>query len=471
MEPADLELRLRQLQAEMRSGLDALQHGQRMQGLATGQRFEADLAQIRRDLSALAAKMAPLAEVQELRLLIKSGAASPQSAGPSKELAELVPRLMSELARLREESQQHGEGGRELVLTEVMARIEAWETDASRRLEELRELSARDSEQRVGQLRSALAAEFEPRFRELEGLQGEIRSGLESLADLPKALGDLRSLIPEAPDEASRKAEVLGEVESRLEAEAARRASQVQALKDQVDSALAGLPGALEELQGQVRGLAPGLEGVRQRLEELEGASARLQAAPGTPAAPEPAALEGLLRRLEALEARAPQAGSLGLAELEKRLASAEGLLAGLGSEKRPGPVEGAPASEAVAALARRLEALETGRGAEAPDLGALVQRLEVLEAGRSGEAAGLKTLARRVETVERQLEDTALAMRVETLERGVGAERGRMREVFGDLLEEHDLLLRRLESRLALLVQNFHRLSEEMPRRPIRPS
>jgi hypothetical protein len=60
---------------------------------------------------------------------------------------------------------------------------------------------------------------------------------------------------------------------------------------------------------------------------------------------------------------------------------------------------------------------------------------------------------------------------RVEALEAGWGLERQRVREFLQEVMEEHDLLLRRLESRLSQLVQDFHRLAEELARSQVRTS
>ncbi len=78
-----------------------------------------------------------------------------------------------------------------------------------------------------------------------------------------------------------------------------------------------------------------------------------------------------------------------------------------------------------------------------------------------------MKGLSQRLEALEaRKHEDSPSALkefskRLEVLESAVAGEREHVREIFRDLLDEHDLLLRRLDSRLTLLVQDFHRLAE----------
>ena len=102
-------------------------------------------------------------------------------------------------------------------------------------------------------------------------------------------------------------------------------------------------------------------------------------------------------------------------------------------------------------------------------DLENLKARLESLEGqkGASSAMPPLEALARRLEALEgRKHEDSSAALkelsqRLEALESAVGGEREHVREIFRDLLDEHDLLLRRLDSRLTLLVQDFHRLAE----------
>ncbi len=387
METEDLELRLQRLKEELQSGLDAMQHAQRMRSMSAGQQMEGTLEQIRRDLATVTSRMVSQAEFQHLRQAVEALGATAGKGGLGHEVVELLPRLMQELTRLREEC-----GISTPAPAQAFPRIQELEAQVQELARQLQGLAPREPSLRAQDLEARLGREAEERARQIE----DLRSGLERL--------EKKVSSPRAP-------------ESQPSTPAAQAvpgpgSQDLQDLRREMEAGLeavrTAIPVALSELRRQlpqVRGGAGALEALSKRLEALEGARHDRQEDSGP-------ALEAFARRLEALE-----------------------------KSRHEDP---APALEA---LSRRLEALEGGRHEDpAPALEALSRRLEALEGGRHEDPAPALEL---------------LSKRLGALESEEAGEREHVREVFRDLLEEHDLLLRRLESRLTLLVQDFNRLSE----------
>ncbi|MGI5844135.1 MAG: hypothetical protein ACOX9B_08170 [Candidatus Xenobium sp.] len=182
--------------------------------------------------------------------------------------------------------------------------------------------------------------------------------------------------------------------------------------------------------------------------------------------------LEGKLSKTPAREAQPPQPGSGTSVDLDSEALQTlrREMEAGLEAVRTAIPT-------AIAELRRQLPPSRDYR----PDIENLKSRLEALESqegaaaampspeGRKYEdlSAGLKGLSQRLEVLEaRKHEDLSarlwdLSRRLESLESAVAGEREHVREVFRDLLDEQEMLLHRLDSRLNLLVQDFHRLSE----------
>lgn len=440
MEAPDLDRRLSALEAR----LDEMAHAQRMHASAATRRFEGDLNQLRQDLTSLTSRMALAAELQELRKLVEAGGGAQRTGEPGwQEAAELVPRLMTELGRLREEVQAHRPGG-------------TVETD-------------------LAGLREGMAS-FEARLAPLDGLKSEVEAARKSLRTLDERLSPLEGLRSEVAGLVPKVAGVQ-DLTGRLEALEARRVEGLENVGARLDALEGGAPALetrLKELEralvGRMDSLLADVEGLNVRLETVEGATTGIQswleevdtrrAALQTrlDALEKDGALATLKKRVDDLakarvpdtEGAPPAADSAELADLRHRLEALEGRPAGDPSmAKRLEALEGRATGDP--ALAKRVEALES-RPAPAP----------VAAGGPSSEA--LDALGRRLETLEAS-DSALLALRVESIELGLGVERERVREVFGDLLEEHGLMLRSLESRLTLLLQDVHRLGEELKR------
>jgi len=567
MEPEELEFRLQKLKEEFQSGLDAVKHGQRMFAMATGRQFEGDLAQLRQDLSTITSRMAPLAELQELRQSLKSLAQTARAGAGGQDLLELLPLMLSELARLREEAQTRAGVGPSVQASEWTARLDALESESARRRQEIRVLAERSGDQQLRELESRLKAETVERTRELEALQGEVRSALDSFRTaIPAAVNELRRQFPQVRAAAPEPGVSLpaGQLEARLEVEASQRSRELQTLREDLESGMealrAALPAAVGELRRQlpqVRDCSSDVDRLSRRLAELEDTlAAGGSVGPGTPADLVPTVplelvtrLEELTQRLQALESSSSiplQAGDL--VPLLRRLDTLEArdLQAAVPSAPDIPPAPAGPAApvQVVAALdpefmqdlERRLQSLEA-RGADPSGFSLLVRRLEALESRvdlaplvqrldnleKQAQASPLvrrldaleqnldlaplvrrmdlleqcvdfapllqrlealerraenfenqaesSPWARRLEALEERVDASPLAPRVEALEAGWGAERQRVREFLQEVLEDHDLLLRRLESRLSQLVQDFHRLGEELAKSQVRTS
>lgn len=438
MEAADLDRRLSALETR----LDEMQHAQRMQASAATRRFEADLAQLRQDITGLTGRMALSSELQELRKAVESGDGGHGKTGEPgwHEAAELVPRLMSELARLREEVQSHRPGG---TMESDLATLREGFGAVQEQLAPLLPLRAdvdglrkslRALDERLGPV-EALRSEVAGLAPKLEGV-GTLQSRLEALEggapalegrfhDMERAvLGRLDAVLTD-----------LGGLGARLDTLEGSQTG-VQSWLEEVDTRRAALQTRLEALESmgsRVETVEKGdaLAALERRVDELAKARPREEGAVPAgpaPAGADPAELTALRERLAALEAR-----PAGDPALKKRLESLESRPAG-----DPG-------------LQKRLEALESRLVAERPAVGNGVAGGEVMEA-----------LSRRLDALEAS-DAALLTLRVESIELGLGVERERVREVFGDLLAEHGLMLRSLESRLGLLLQDVHRLGEEV--------
>ncbi len=503
MEPEELELRLQQMKEEFQSGLDAVRHGQRMFAMSTGRQFEGDLAQLRQDLSTITSRMAPLAELQELRQSLKTLAHTARAGAGGQDLLELLPLMLSELARLREEAHGRAAAGTSVHASELTTRLDALESESARRRQEIRVLAERSADQQLRELESRLKAETQERTRELEALQGEVRSALDSFRTaIPAAVNELRRQFPQvraaAPEPGT--SVPTGQLDARLEVEANQRSRDIHALREEMESGMealrAALPAAVGELRRQlpqVRDCSADVERLSRRLAELEDSVATGGAtAPSPPAGPvHPVPLElltrleeltqrlhglesssgiplqasdlvPLTRRLEALEARGPEIVAPPVAAVPPQHVEAAlepGVVQAL--ERRLQALEArTPEASGFSLLVRRFEALE-----KQVDPAPLVQRLEELERRLDSLAdrAESSPWVRRLDALEERVDSSPLAPRIEALEAGWGAERQRVREFLQEVLEDHDLLLRRLESRLSQLVQDFHRLAEEL--------
>jgi len=407
MEPQDLELRLQSFKEELKAGLDAMQHAQRMRSMSAGQQLEGALEQLRRDLATITTRMVSQTEFQQLRQTVEVLGVAREQGGPGNEVLELLPRFMQELTRLREQT-----GTSDSPQPPAASQVQAIRT----RLEELGRqvttLAEREEALRAQNLEARLGREAEERKRQIEAL----RSGLQGL----------EGKLSTAPAREARPSQRGSGASVDLDPEA------LQSLRREMEAGMeavrTAIPAAISELRRQLppsRDCSRDLENLKARLESLEGQKGASSAMPP---------LEALARRLEALEGRKHE-----------------------------------DSSAALRGLSQRLEALE-GRKHEdsSAALKGLSQRLEVLE-GRKHEdsSAALKGLSQRLEVLEgRKHEDSSAALkglsqRLEVLESAVAGEREHVREIFRDLLDEHDLLLRRLDSRLTLLVQDFHRLAE----------
>ncbi len=398
MEPQDLELRLQSFKEELKAGLDAMQHAQRMRSMSAGQQLEGALEQLRRDLATITTRMVSQTEFQQLRQTVEVLGVAREQGGPGNEVLELLPRFMQELTRLREQT-----GTSDSPQPPAASQVQAIRT----RLEELGRqvttLAEREEALRAQNLEARLGREAEERKRQIEAL----RSGLQGL----------EGKLSTAPAREARPSQRGSGASVDLDPEA------LQSLRREMEAGMeavrTAIPAAISELRRQLppsRDCSRDLENLKARLESLEGQKGASSAMPP---------LEALARRLEALEGRKHEDSSAALKGLWKHEDS----------------------SAALKGLSQRLEVLE-GRKHEdsSAALKELSQRLEVLE-GRKHEdsSAALKELSQRLEA----------------LESAVGGEREHVREIFRDLLDEHDLLLRRLDSRLTLLVQDFHRLAE----------
>lgn len=441
MEAPDLDRRLSALEAR----LDEMAHAQRMHASAATRRFEGDLNQLRQDLTSLTSRMALAAELQELRRLVEAGGGTQRTGEPGwQEAAELVPRLMTELGRLREEVQAHRPGG--TVETDLAA------------------------------LREGMAS-FEERLAPLDGLKSEVEAARKSLRTLDERLSPLEGLRSEVAGLVPKVAGVQ-ELSGRLDALEARRVEGLENVGARLDALEGGAPALetrLKELErallGRMDSLLADVEGLNVRLETVEGATTGIQSwleevdtrraalQSRLDALEKDGAVATLKKRVDDLakarvpetEGAAPSAASAEVADLRHRLEALEGRPAGDPS------------------LAKRLEALESRPAADP----ALAKRVEALESRPAPAAAAsapspspsseaLDALGRRLEALE-AADSAMLGLRVESIELGLGVERERVREVFGDLLEEHGLMLRSLESRLTLLLQDVHRLGEEL--------
>jgi len=363
MEPQDLELRLQTFKEELQSGLDAMQHAQRMRSMSAGQQLEGALEQIRRDLATITSRTVSHAEFQQLRQAVEALGAASGQGGLGSEVLELLPRFMQELTRLREDA--GSSAPRQAPPASQVQSLQARLDELGRQLTALAE---RGAPLRAQDLEARVHREAEERSRQIQALH----SALEGLE---------RKVAAPLPREVSSSASNSG-------ASVELNPEEFQALRREMEAGMeamrTAIPAAISELRRQLppsRDWAPALENLKSRLEALEGQQNAPTSAP---------ALEPLASRLEALEGR-----------------------------KHPDFT---------------------------PVLEGLSQRLDVLEGRKHQDFASV-------------LE--GLANRLEALESGVTGEREHVREVFRDLLEEHDLLLRRLDSRLTLLVQDFHRLSE----------
>ncbi len=399
MEPQDLELRLQSFKEELKAGLDAMQHAQRMRSMSAGQQLEGALEQLRRDLATITTRMVSQTEFQQLRQTVEVLGVAREQGGPGNEVLELLPRFMQELTRLREQT-----GTSDSPQPPAASQVQAIRT----RLEELGRqvttLAEREEALRAQNLEARLGREAEERKRQIEAL----RSGLQGL----------EGKLSTAPAREARPSQRGSGASVDLDPEA------LQSLRREMEAGMeavrTAIPAAISELRRQLppsRDCSRDLENLKARLESLEGQKGASSAMPP---------LEALARRLEALEGRKHEDSSAALKGLSRKHEDSSAALKGLS------------------------------------------QRLEVLE-GRKHEdsSAALKELSQRLEVLEgRKHEDSSAALkelsqRLEALESAVGGEREHVREIFRDLLDEHDLLLRRLDSRLTLLVQDFHRLAE----------
>lgn len=440
MEAPDLDRRLSALETR----LEEMAHAQRMHASASTRRFEGDLNQLRQDLTSMTSRMALASELQELRKAVEAGGGGQRTGEPGwQEAAELVPRLMTELARLREEVQSHRPGG--TVETDLAA------------------------------LREAVVA-VQERLAPLDTLKSEIEAARKSLRTLDERLGPLEGLRSDVAGLVPKVAGVQ-DLGGRIEALEARRVEGLDTVGARLDALEGGAP-ALENrlkdleraLVGRMDAVVADVEGLNARLDTVEGATTGIQswleevdtrrAALQTrlDALEKDGALAALRKRVDDLakarvpdtEGAAPAADSAELIDLRNRLEALEGRPAGDPAlARRLDALEARPAGDPT--LTMRLEAMES-RPAPAAAVGAA--------AGPSSEA--LEDLARRLEVLESS-DAALLALRVESIELGLGVERERVREVFGDLLEEHGLMLRSLESRLSLLLQDVHRLGEQL--------
>lgn len=363
MEPQDLELRLQSFKEELKAGLDAMQHAQRMRSMSAGQQLEGALEQLRRDLATITTRMVSQAEFQQLRQAVETLGAASGQGGLGSEVLELLPRFMQELTRLREQT-----GTSDFPQPPAASQVQAIRTRLDELGRQVTTLAEREGALRAQDLEARLGREAEERKRQIEAL----RSGLQGL----------EGKLSTTPAREARPSQLGSGASVDLDPEA------LQSLRREMEAGMeavrTAIPAAISELRRQLppsRDCTRDLENLKARLEALEGQK-------GASAAMPP--LEALARRLEALEARKHE-----------------------------------DLSTALKGLSQRLEALEGRKHEDSP--------------------SALKEFSKRLEV----------------LESAVAGEREHVREIFRDLLDEHDLLLRRLDSRLTLLVQDFHRLAE----------
>ena len=398
MEPQDLELRLQSLKEEFKADLDALQHAQRMRSMSADQQLEGALEHLRRDLATITTRMVSNSEFQQLRQTVEALGTAREQGGPGNEVLELLPRFMQELTRLREQTgTSHAPQPPE---ASQLQSIQARLEELGRQVETLAE---RGEALRVQDLEARLGREAEEREQQIEALRN--------------ALQGLEGKLPTVPAREAQPPQPGSGTSVDLDSET------LQALRREMEAGMEAvrmaIPTAIAELRRQLppsRDYRPDIENLKSRLEVLESQEGAAVTVPSSMEGRQyedlSAGLKGLSRRLEVLEARKHEDLSAGLKGLSQRLEVLE---------------------------ARKHEDLSAG-------LKGLSQRLEVLEARKHGDlSAGLWDLSQRLEA----------------LESAVAGEREHVREVFRDLLDEQEMLLRRLDSRLNLLVQDFHRLSE----------
>ncbi len=406
-------------------------------------------------------------------------------------------------SRLKTETQERA---RELeaLQAEVRSSLDAFRTAIPAAVNELRRQfpQMRNSAPEPGtsvatpQIEARLEAEASQRSREIQTLREELESGMEALRTaLPAAVGELRRQLPHVRDctpDVERLSQRLAELE---ESVAVAGSAGPTAPAEQGNTVPLEVLTRLEELTQRLQTLerssgipleAGDLVPLIRRLEVLEARG--LETAAPAPsavsveapeAAVDSATLQAWTRRLETLEARAGD--TVGLAPLVRRVETLE-------RQVDPAPLvrrlEELERQAETSPLARRLEALE-----QRVDLAPLVRRMDILEqrvdsapllrrvealerqAESLEQQAESSPLARRLEALEERVDSSPLVSRVEALEAGWGLERQRVREFLQEVMEEHDLLLRRLESRLSQLVQDFHRLAEELARSQVRTS
>ncbi len=230
-----------------------------------------------------------------------------------------------------------------------------------------------------------------------------------------------------------------------------------------------------EERAREIAALRSGLQGLEKKLAAPPPREVRpSKSGSGASVDLDPKEIQVLRREMEAGMEAMRTAIPAAISELRRQLPPSRDFTRDLDSlrsrlEALEGQKSASTSEPALEAVTRRLEALEARKHEDlAAALKGLSKRLEALEGQKSQDLSpGLKELSKRVEALEGQKpEDLSPALkevskRLEVLESGVTGEREHVREIFRDLLDEHDLLLRRLDSRLTLLVQDFHRLSE----------
>lgn len=485
MQLEDLDRRLSALEQEVRASLDAVQHSQRMQVTAANRKFEAEMAQLRQDLTTVSSRVASQVEVEELRKELRSRGGVSTGGDPGwQDAAALVPRIMDELARVREELQFHRPGGDLETglaeLQEAVAALRSRQAERSWSREDLEAAAVRAVGDRVARLEERLQGEgtrmarLEERLAEeaalvariSEASQGRLAEGLEVgqkllaevRAEMRDSLEDVlqaRDFTPEIEGLAERQAKAEAALaELRALASAGGR-PELKARLDGLERSLQARLEALErssgvgELQRKLEGLEAGaLRVLETRLQGLERALGQRPSEAGTVDA---GALEALRVRLETLESRpAPEAPGVSLQDpwVHEVLRRLEAL------ESRPAGAGGDPA--ALEAVQKRLEELEAkpaakGKAGDRALVEALHKRIEALEA--RAVAGGVdplvvETLSRRVESLEQGgAGDTAmLALRIESLELGAAEAGDRVPEALRDVLEEQGLLARRLE-------------------------